>query len=144
MHFCGHGNMGFMEIGTGLRSENAHFSQPLAEWMTPDGPGVVLHGCWVASAGKLGKDGRMISHDADKRPSELGTFYPGRPGAISRGWELLWQLSLALLVPVKAGIDVQIGDKYFETEGPTLMVTPNGYTYDDATWRKRGQKRNYP
>lgn len=144
MHIHGHGNIGYMEIGTGLHEWNAKDFKPLAEWMTPGGSGVVLHGCWVASAGKVGKNGKMISHNADIRPCELGRFYPGRPIDISRGWELLWQLSCALQVPVKAGIDVQYWDKYGEIEGPSLTVTSNGWVYDDVTWRKRGQKRNYP
>ncbi len=120
LRFFGHGNAGTMDFGKGLQSWTVEPFKELASWMDPDGKGLELHGCYTGSAiYVLGQD-----------CSKPGAFYPRehRPGVVGIGYDLLSELSFVLDAPVTAGVNCQHGDSAHKLEGPTITVSPDGYT----------------
>jgi len=104
-----HGNSGWLELGTGLDSNSARFFSALRSYFTPNGEGIEIHGCGVASSS-------VVTLEVQK-----GT------GQSWSGAAWLYELARVTGVQVMAAVDVQWthDDGFFN--GPYQVVQPNGY-----------------
>ncbi|MGD2249288.1 MAG: hypothetical protein PVF58_12850 [Candidatus Methanofastidiosia archaeon] len=120
MRFFGHGNAGTMEFGKVFRYWTVEPLKELAPYFDPEGKGLELHGCYTGSA----------VHVPGQDCSNPGRFYPRthQPGRVGLGYELLYELSFQMKVPVTGGINCQYGDSAHKLEGPTITVSPDGIT----------------
>lgn len=114
LRLCCHGNAGVMWLGEGVRARNAHQFRGLADWMTPGGRGVEIHGCGVGSDDSILQDALPICR--------RGSF--GSPTGLGRIF--LLKLAAAFGVPVTGAINCQRSDRLFRFEGPTVTAYPDG------------------
>lgn len=98
-----HGNSAFLQLGNGISSANANVFSTLNGYFTPDGPGVSVHACLVASSVR-------------GAPSLGGT----KPGI-----RFLQSIAGATGAMVRASTRLQYGDS-FEFNGRLAIVRPDG------------------
>ncbi|MEZ5424970.1 MAG: hypothetical protein R2747_01780 [Pyrinomonadaceae bacterium] len=122
-----HGTPGGLVLGTGVNAGNAELFAPLAPYFTPDGRGIELHACNVASETSsltrrfdVGRDGSLTPRDSS------GTAGHGTSGV---GGAFMAALASATGVNVMGGYDTQYYDEEYRWEGRgTMTVEPGGTT----------------
>lgn len=129
LRLCAHGNTGYMELGKGLKKENAHFFGAISglfKQLKDGGRGIELHGCGIASSTNiLDKSGEK---DPNSKICVKGTYSTG-----GVGYQFVHALAYAAEIPVKAAVNCQRADDKFIFEGPTVTLYQSGY--EERSWK---------
>ena len=126
---AGHGNAGYVQLGTGLTiAEVPHFTH-LRNFMTPTPAenGIEIHGCGVASASSILGNGSTITNPiCVSGMYEYPEVRPGVRVVRGAGYALLAALANTVGRNVTAGLNCQYADANWAFEGPTITVAPSG------------------
>lgn len=128
IRLAGHGNSGYVQIGTGLTESTAPEFGKLASFLKADAfnDGVQIHGCGV------GSDTNIAS--ADSTPANI-TCIPGSAKG-GKGYRLLKKFADITRRNATAALDCQFLDPQWKFEGPTLTVCPGGSYAVSRTYKK--------
>ena len=138
LRLCGHGYTGSIQLGKGLNRTNACQFIGVSDYFTPNGRGIELHGCLVASARLPSAqcrqeylneihNGQPISQTCEygARPQlnfNRWTMRPRHSASNGLGYAFMQELADAALVPVTAAYDLQYADPEFRWEGRGTMT----------------------
>jgi hypothetical protein len=118
LKLLGHGNGGYLALGTGLTASSVAAFTALRGWFTKDSDGIEIHACLAAS------DIHSVCNRETRVCIPTPFFTSSRNNGL--GYQLLSALAAAAGVRVKAGINLQYGDNAQMLEGATVTVLPSG------------------